>query len=301
MTKNHSPSSINEGQQLHPGKIIYGSDQVESYFLTAAEVKNILDNGKTPLVYPLAEAAKGRPVIALIMAQDKHPDRVEPDYSMYPDYVEAVVKVGGYPVFTVYDRMREQLELLQPQGIILIGGDFAFPPEWFENPPAVPVSKRALAYLEMIKYAEEHQLPTLGICGGEQIMAGYCGGGLIREINKGAAETQSHRRGGYIIAHDIIVEENSLLFDILGKKRLAVNTAHHEAVDPKRPGECRITAYAEDGIIEAIEPKTPWNPFVLGVQWHPERLVKLGDREQLKIFERFTEECRRVKPAAERD
>ena len=301
MTKNHCPNSTNKGQILHPGKTVYGSDQVESCFLTAAEVNSVLDCGKIPLVYPLAETAEGRPVIALIMAQDKHPDRVEPDYSMYPDYVEAVVKAGGYPVFTVYDCMREQLELLQPQGIILIGGDFAFPPEWFENPPAVPVSKRALAYLEMIKYAEEHQLPTLGICGGEQIMAGYCGGGLIREINKNSDEAENHRRGGYVIAHNIIIEKNSLLFDILGKQRLAVNTAHHEAVNPKRPGHCRITAHAEDGIIEAIEPLAPWNPFVLGVQWHPERLVKLGDCEQLKIFERLTEECRRVKPVAERD
>jgi putative glutamine amidotransferase len=59
---------------------------------------------------------------------------------------------------------------------------------------------------------------------------------------------------------------------------LATNSFHHQAIHPDRIGKYLIaSAWSADGIIEAIEPApgSPWaasNRFVLGLQWHPERM-----------------------------
>jgi putative glutamine amidotransferase len=59
---------------------------------------------------------------------------------------------------------------------------------------------------------------------------------------------------------------------------LATNSFHHQTINPDRIGKYLIaSAWSTDGIIEAIEPApgSPWatsGRFVLGLQWHPERM-----------------------------
>ena len=66
----------------------------------------------------------------------------------------------------------------------------------------------------------------------------------------------------------------SLLHRITGAERLPVNSAHHQAAD--RVGEgVIVSATAPDGVIEAIE--RPDRRFCLGVQWHPEYGISVGD------------------------
>lgn len=51
------------------------------------------------------------------------------------------------------------------------------------------------------------------------------------------------------------------------KLQVTINSLHHQAIRDLAP--CYVcTATAPDGVIEAIE--QPGDPFVLGVQWHPE-------------------------------
>lgn len=60
----------------------------------------------------------------------------------------------------------------------------------------------------------------------------------------------------------------SLLF---GKKEIMVNSSHHQAIDPAALGAgLQAVAFADGGVIEAIE--AGHLPFVLGLQWHPERM-----------------------------
>jgi gamma-glutamyl-gamma-aminobutyrate hydrolase PuuD len=61
---------------------------------------------------------------------------------------------------------------------------------------------------------------------------------------------------------------DSLLHDIVGEERLFINSFHHQAVKHLAPG-LRVVARADDGLVEAIE--HPEHPWLLGVQWHPER------------------------------
>ena len=64
------------------------------------------------------------------------------------------------------------------------------------------------------------------------------------------------------------MQPDSLLRRIVGTDELRINSFHHQAV--KELGQdLRVVARAEDGLVEAIEHET--RPWVLGVQWHPER------------------------------
>ena len=51
-------------------------------------------------------------------------------------------------------------------------------------------------------------------------------------------------------------------------------------------------AWADDGIIEAIESKT--RPFMIGVQWHPER----DYNGNVPLFSEFVRHCIKYSPAA---
>jgi len=68
---------------------------------------------------------------------------------------------------------------------------------------------------------------------------------------------------------------------------LAANSFHHQAVHPERVGKDLVaSAWTADGIIEAIEsaPGSAWaeiGRFVLGVQWHPERMQEEAPHRRL--------------------
>jgi putative glutamine amidotransferase len=64
------------------------------------------------------------------------------------------------------------------------------------------------------------------------------------------------------------VRAGSLLAGIVKSERIEVNSLHRQAIDRLAPG-LQIDARAADGTIEAVS-GGGGNPFVLGVQWHPE-------------------------------
>ena len=75
-------------------------------------------------------------------------------------------------------------------------------------------------------------------------------------------------------AHGVLIENNSLLYSITGAERSVVNSAHHQALN--RLGEgLLINCFSDDGIIEGVEWIDKTNkPFLLCIQWHPERMYK---------------------------
>ena len=68
---------------------------------------------------------------------------------------------------------------------------------------------------------------------------------------------------------------------------MEVNSYHHQAID--RPGSnLRPVAFANDGVIEAVEDTT--GRFILGVQWHPERDWR-QDSFAKALFSKFIEQA----------
>jgi putative glutamine amidotransferase len=77
-----------------------------------------------------------------------------------------------------------------------------------------------------------------------------------------------------------------------------VNSAHHQAIAQLGEG-LRVNCYAEDGTIEGIEWAEPvGKPFLLAVQWHPERMYVNGFEDEFLyqvIRDRFVGEVRRAR------
>ncbi len=283
MTTNCSPNSTNN--ILYLKRITYDGDAFESYYIPAAEVDAALKRGSVPLL-KIDGAPQNGPKTAIILGQEKHPERFEKDYSLHPDYAHVILEAGGNPYFIFYDNIREQLENIRPDAIFLIGGIFNSPAAWYDV-PAEEIDKRGLAYLTLLDYAKENKLPVLGICAGMQMLAGYFGAKMQKGINDGRSPKQSHKQNGEKIVHRVLIKDGTLLASIVGSNAIMTNSSHNEAVIAGSCGNITVSAQADDGIVEAVEPVNGWNKFLLGLQWHPERLVKQGDIAAQAIFKSF--------------
>ena len=74
-----------------------------------------------------------------------------------------------------------------------------------------------------------------------------------------------------------------ILFDILGKKEIEVNSRHNDTI--VNNSAFKVEAISDDNIIEAIS----LNPLVIGVQWHPE---DLQDENSNKLFKYLIEKSK---------
>ena len=88
-----------------------------------------------------------------------------------------------------------------------------------------------------------------------------------------------------------MLAEGSHLEKLAGATEVRINSSHHQSID--RPGEkLRVTARSTDGIIEGVELESA-DDWVVGVQWHPERIPE--DAFAQKLFEDFVSAARKVR------
>ena len=141
--------------------------------------------------------------------------------------------------------------------------------------------------LALLEEAETRSLPILGLCRGAQLMNVHRGGTLgdFRD------EPRYGMHRNAFEGHAVMLEADSELEDIYGTERLDEVTAWHgQHVD--RPGRgVAITAYALDGIPEAIE--VDGDTFMIGVQWHAE--MPPWDEQQERLFVAFADAVRNTR------
>lgn len=127
--------------------------------------------------------------------------------------------------------------------------------------------------MRMIREALAAGKPLLGICRGFQILNVVIGGYLIGDILTWQPYALTHfAQEGISAKHDITIEPGSLMERVYGSTCVSVNSRHHQGITPEFVSDkLRVTAVAPDGIVEAVEMKDV--PFVVGVQWHPEKQV----------------------------
>jgi putative glutamine amidotransferase len=195
------------------------------------------------------------------------------------NYAEQVAAAGGIPVL-LPPLPGIAAAVRRLDGVLLTGGGDIDPGRYGAQPhPATSrVSQaRDTAELEMLDAAVAAGKPVLGVCRGMQLVNVARGGTLCQHLRGDAGHTPSPGTFG---SHPVRIEAGSRLAGILGANGAGVDvpTAHHQAID--RLGDGLVaTAWAEDGVVEAVERAGTGGPFLVAVQWHPEagedpRLIK---------------------------
>ena len=133
----------------------------------------------------------------------------------------------------------------------------------------------------------KRSIPLLGICRGSQILNAYLGGSLILNISSEIVHNQN-KIPRYSPVHSVDVEEDSKLIEILGNKRIFVNSIHHQAIDRLGRG-LKIAAKSQDNIVEAVEMINN-DHNIIGIQWHPEILFD-SDEASRNLFIDFVRRC----------
>lgn len=173
------------------------------------------------------------------------------------EIINMVLKYQSIPIIITSDN-KEIIKLCD--GIILPGGD-----ELNKND------------LELIKYIYEKDIPCFGICLGMQEM-GYAFNGHFNKISN-----YNHLKKDSKYVHEVKINKKSRLYQILNKEIIEVNSRHKDyLVDT----DLFVTSVSD--VIESIEDTN--KRFFIGVQWHPESMLKYDLNSNL-LIEEFIKEC----------
>ena len=235
-----------------------------------------------------------RPKIGITMRLEHETRR----FYLGRDYAEAIEAAGGTPIHIALIPKEEFVRdvVADLDGILLSGSASDMDPAyWNEDPhPKIGrvVPEKDQTDLLVLAEAEKRALPVFGICFGMQSLNVSRGGSLLQDIEMEIEDPVQHQQGipRELNSHSIRIKAGSLLEKALGVGSLTskVNSHHHQAI--RNVGKnLRPTAWANDGVIEAVE-DTRDDRFVLGVQWHPE-LSWASEPLSESLFRIFTAEC----------
>lgn len=209
-------------------------------------------------------------LIGLSMDAGKN-EKGQPYFWIKENYCQAILQAGGIPVPLPYHtekkRLREHMKSLG--GLVITGGNFDIHPRHFGK--TITKKERNINEprtdfeIDLLQIAYREKMPVLGVCGGMQLINVFLGGSLFAHVD--------HHEGGL---HVLDVARPSALFKILKSASMSVNTSHHQAVDRVGRGLTVSARSKKDGVIEAVEMP---NPFWLGVQWHPEAMLKTHPKQ----------------------
>ena len=190
------------------------------------------------------------------------------------EYAQAVWDTGGLPVLVplIADPEYARDLVARMDGIVLSGSASDVDPAHYgqpHHPELGPVHPEKDAVdLGLTRLAIETHKPLLGICFGAQALNVAMGGTLVQHLTVQLKHDDRESR------HDVEIEPGSMLEHLGGgKRKFTVNTSHHQALDTVA-STLRVTGRSTiDGVIEAVESTEPGR-FLIGVQWHPERIYK---------------------------
>ncbi|MHC4605316.1 MAG: gamma-glutamyl-gamma-aminobutyrate hydrolase family protein [Planctomycetota bacterium] len=227
-----------------------------------------------------------RPLIGINCHADKVKKR--PHYLLDYRYVEGIERSGGDPVLLPLFRSASEAgaHVRRVDGLMFTGGDDMHPRRWGEqgmHRKATPVRpEKEESDLLLAREALRSRRPVFAICLGCQVISVARGGPIDQHLADLPGMLPVHVRGKG--PHAIRIERGSRLAKIMRTTRPRVNSFHHQAI--RKPGRgLHVVARAPDGVIEGFE--GTGKRFLLGVQWHPERM--LGRPEHLRLFRALVE------------
>jgi putative glutamine amidotransferase len=221
-------------------------------------------------------------------------EQAEDHRAKVKNYEDAVSAAGGEPVLLVLgDPAQLQRELPTLDAFVLPGSPADVAPAEYgsvnRGKSAPPDAPRETTDRAILKHAFSEKKPVLAICYGCQLLNVYLGGTLIQDLREETDTPIAHTKHDIVPEpaadpiHGATLDQASRLAKIAEGVETQVNSSHHQAVERVGKG-LQVTAHAPDGTIEAVE-WTGDSNWVVGVQWHPERM--LGDAFSESLFRDF--------------
>ncbi len=226
-------------------------------------------------------------------------------------YFDAVISAGGrpVPVRLTADERRIRRAVSRLDALVLTGGADFDPLKWYGEDPLPQMGRvdslRDEFDFKLAAVARDAGIPVLGICRGMQLIGVAYGGSLYQDIptqvtpfaDTAASGIVFHNQSDFpdtTLRHHIRILPDSRLAGMLGATDVEVNSFHHQSVK-RVPAGFRAVAWADDGVVEAIEPDGSDAAFsnFLGVQFHPEKSVAAGDSSFLSIFKSLVQQAER--------
>lgn len=239
-----------------------------------------------------------KPIIGLVVSHHRESDRPFQNYTKFIDnYSKRIIKSGGIPIGLIFPEEKFNLDSLNLcDGIIFEGG------------PSISSYQ-----VNIVNYIMKNKIPTLAICLGMQTLVAYEWaskkyGDTYQNINDNfkpedekyfLENKQGHNNlDPFYLSqiekskHEIIIDRQSRLYNILKEEKINVPSIHNYAVQSNilnKSNHFKCVAYSKDGTIEAIETIDKTH-FLIGTQFHPE----LEDKYQI-LFDNLIFEAKKNK------
>ncbi len=162
------------------------------------------------------------------------------------------INIISIPIDINFKKIKNIIKLCD--GIIMPGGSSFHPNDFL-----------------LVDYLYQKDIPTLGICLGMQAMGEHFNNHQENKVSN------HNLKANY--AHYVTINKTSLLYKILKKDNIMVNSRHNYCLPNTT---LKVNAYSKEGIIEGIEDNT--KKFFLGVEWHPESLNDTNSYTLIKYF-----------------
>ncbi len=213
-----------------------------------------------------------------------------------PQYARAIELAGGEPLVIPLDQSNEEIarQARLAGAVVLPGSPADVDPQKYGETERHPNTANADPWRDnadelLLQDAFNLRKPILAICYGLQSLNVWRTGTLVQHLASEPVDHQAKKKEAR--AHTVRLAPRSMLANIVEKAdELWVNSSHHQAVATPGDGLRIVARCPDDQVIEAVEGTTDVH-FVLGVQWHPERMVET-DAAALALFRALVEAAR---------
>jgi len=186
----------------------------------------------------------------------------------------------NYNILNAYQTNNLDSLLSISDGIVLTGGE-DINPLMYDNASNLYLCEMINHYRDTLEklifdYALNNSIPTIGICRGMQMINVAAGGSLYADIPTQIGNAVTHRNNGEVNHSIYLVDPqnnyNSLIFPKNDtSSSFNVNSWHHQGLNDLAKGVI-VLARSNDMLPEAIVLDSNLHPFMIAVQFHPERL-----------------------------
>ena len=231
-----------------------------------------------------------KPIIGITAGHSKNRFGL-PQIHLLRTYVDATIMAGGIPVVIPAELSAIDWQALYEKldGILLSGGADVDPKQFggeeHSTVHGIDAERDALE-IAVTKQVVDDEKPFLAICRGFQVLNVALGGTLYThicdQIDNALQHDSNRELSRDYLAHEVQVDEDTRLAEILGEPIVKVNSWHHQGVKDIPP-MLKVTAHAPDGLVEGME--IPAHPYAIAVQWHPEWMP--GDPAMRNLFKTF--------------